>query len=37
MKGVFTMVAVEEKEIRVNLKARTSSLLQNIFAMQDKK
>jgi hypothetical protein len=37
MKGVFKMVAVEEKEIRVNLKARTSPLLQNIFAMQDKK
>ena len=37
MKGVFKMVAVEEKEIRVNLKARTSSLLQSIFAMQDKK
>jgi hypothetical protein len=37
MKGVFKMVAVEEKEIRVNLKARTSLLLQSIFAMQDKK
>jgi hypothetical protein len=37
MKGVFKMVAVEEKEIRVNLKARTSPLLQRIFAMQDKK
>jgi hypothetical protein len=37
MKGVFSMVAVEEKEIRVNLKARTSPLLQSIFAMQDKK
>jgi hypothetical protein len=37
MKGVFKMVAVEEKEIRVNLKARTSPLLQSIFAMQDKK
>ena len=37
MKGVFTMVAVEEKEIRVNLKSRTSSLLQSVFAMQDKK
>jgi hypothetical protein len=36
MKGVFRMVAVEEKEIRVNLKARTSPLLQSIFAMQDK-
>ena len=37
MKGVFTMVAIEEKEIRVNLKSRTSSLLQSVFAMQDKK
>jgi hypothetical protein len=37
MKGVFNMVAIEEKEIRVNLKARTSTLLQSIFAMQDKK
>ena len=37
MKGVFTMVAIEEKDIRVNLKSRTSSLLQNVFAMQDKK
>lgn len=37
MIGVFKMVAVEEKEIRVNLKARTSPLLQSIFAMQDKK
>ena len=37
MKGVFKMVAVEEKEIRVNLKARTSPLLQSIFALQDKK
>jgi hypothetical protein len=37
MKGVFSMVAVEEKEIRVNLKARTSPLLQSVFAMQDKK
>ena len=37
MKGVFNMVAIEEKEIRVNLKARTSTLLKSIFAMQDKK
>jgi hypothetical protein len=37
MKGIFTMVAIEEKEIRVNLKSRTSSLLQSVFAMQDKK
>ena len=37
MKGVFTMVAIEEKEIRVNLKSRTSNLLQSVFALQDKK
>ena len=37
MKGVFKMIAVEEKEIRVNLKARTSTNLQSVFAIQDKK
>jgi hypothetical protein len=37
MKGVFTMVAIEEKDIRINLKSRTSSLLQSVFSMQDKK
>lgn len=37
LKGIFKMIAVEEKEIRVNLAARTSPLLQSIFAMQDKK
>ena len=37
MKGVFKMIAIEEKEIRVNLKARTSSILQSVFAIQDKK
>ena len=37
MKGVFTMIAIEEKDIRVNLKSRTSSLLQNVFSIQDKK
>jgi hypothetical protein len=37
MKGVFTMIAIEEKDIRVNLKSRTSSLLQSVFSMQDKK
>lgn len=36
MNGVFKMVAVEEKNIRTNLSARTSTLLQNVFAMQDK-
>jgi hypothetical protein len=37
MNGVFKMVAVEEKNIRTNLNARTSALLQKVFAMQDKK
>lgn len=37
MKGVFKMVAVEEKNIRTNLTARTSNLLQRVFALQDKK
>jgi hypothetical protein len=35
--GVFKMIAVEEKDIRTNLSARTSMLLQSVFAMQDKK
>ncbi|NBL65256.1 DUF4197 family protein [Flavobacterium sp. NST-5] len=37
MKGVFTMIAVEEKDIRTNLSARTSDLLKKVFAMQDKR
>ncbi|WP_310557009.1 DUF4197 domain-containing protein [Flavobacterium sp.] len=37
MTGVFKMIAVEEKEIRGNLSARTSTLLQQVFAIQDKK
>lgn len=37
MTGVFKMIAVEEKNIRTNLNARTSLLLQKVFAMQDKK
>lgn len=37
MNGVFKMVAVEEKNIRTNISARTSPLLQKVFAMQDKK
>lgn len=37
MEGVFKMIAVEEKNIRVNLSSRTSDLLKNVFAMQDKK
>ncbi|AWI26240.1 DUF4197 domain-containing protein [Flavobacterium pallidum] len=35
MKGVFKMIAVEEKDIRNNLSARTSDLLRKVFAMQD--
>jgi len=37
LNGVFKMVAVEEKNIRTNLSARTSILLQKVFAMQDNK
>jgi len=37
MEGVFKMIAVEEKDIRNNLNARTTPLLQKVFAMQDKK
>jgi len=35
MKGVFKMIAVEEKDIRTNLAARTSDLLRRVFALQD--
>ena len=37
LEGVFKMIAVEEKNIRTNLNSRTSTLLQRVFAMQDKK
>lgn len=33
--GVFTMIAVEEKDIRTNLSSRTSDLLKKVFALQD--
>ncbi|WP_298154052.1 DUF4197 domain-containing protein [Flavobacterium sp.] len=33
--GVFTMITVEEKNIRNNLESRTSDLLRKVFAMQD--
>lgn len=36
-KGVFKMVAVEELDIRKNIRARTSDLLKRVFAMQDYK
>lgn len=35
MQGVFKMIAVEEKDIRTNLSARTSTVLQKVFALQD--
>jgi hypothetical protein len=35
--GVFKMIAVEELKIRNNISARTSPLLQQVFALQDKK
>ncbi|SHG04834.1 Protein of unknown function [Flavobacterium segetis] len=37
LNGVFKMVAIEEKNIRTDLKSRTSTLLQKVFAIQDKK
>ncbi|WP_456377880.1 DUF4197 domain-containing protein [Lutibacter sp.] len=35
LKGVFTMVEVEEKNIRTKLSSRTSDLLKRVFALQD--
>ena len=35
LKGVYTMIAVEEKEIRTKASSRTTVLLQKVFALQD--
>lgn len=35
LKGVFTMIALEEKEIRNNFASRTTNLLRRVFAVQD--
>lgn len=35
LKGVYTMIAVEEKEIRTNLSSRSTDLLRKVFALQD--
>ena len=35
LKGVFTMIAVEEKDIRNNIAARTTALLKRVFSLQD--
>lgn len=37
MEGVFKMVAVEEKNIRTDIKSRTTDLLKRVFALQDNK
>lgn len=37
LEGVFKMIAVEEKDIRTNLNARSTDLLKKVFAKQDKK
>ena len=35
LKGVYTMIAVEEKAIREKVSSRTTDLLQKVFALQD--
>ncbi len=35
LKGVYTMIAVEEKEIRNKASSRSTDLLKNVFALQD--
>ncbi|QRM89617.1 DUF4197 family protein [Lacinutrix sp. WUR7] len=35
LKGVYTMIAVEEKEIRSKSSSRTTDLLRKVFALQD--
>lgn len=35
LEGVFTMIAVEEQEIRNSFASRTTTLLQRVFALQD--
>lgn len=35
LKGVYTMIGVEEKNIRTKLSSRTTNLLKQVFALQD--
>ncbi|NJB72517.1 hypothetical protein GGR42_003008 [Saonia flava] len=35
LNGVYTMIAIEEKEIRTNISSRTSDLLRKVFSLQD--
>lgn len=37
LKGVYTMIAVEEKEIRTKVGERSTDLLRRVFALQDSK
>ena len=37
LKGVYTMIAVEEKEIRTKVSSRTTDLLRKVFVFQDGK
>jgi RNA binding exosome subunit len=35
LNGVFTMIAIEEKEIRTKVSSRTTDVLRKVFALQD--
>lgn len=35
LKGVFTMIAIEEKEIRTKVSSRTTDVLRKVFVLQD--
>ena len=35
LKGVYTMISIEEKEIRTKVSSRTTDLLKRVFALQD--
>ncbi|MCA0153604.1 DUF4197 domain-containing protein [Winogradskyella vincentii] len=35
LEGVYTMIALEEKEIRTKISSRTTDLLKRVFALQD--
>src|SRR5690606_21110825 len=37
LKGVYKMIAVEEKDIRTKFSSRTTDLLKQVFALQDKR
>lgn len=35
LKGVYTMISIEEKDIRTKFESRTTNLLKKVFALQD--